>query len=397
MTKKKKKKVSLIYKITGVTFVGVAIIITLICVVFITAFRAAAYREVETLVTENIRHTRDNADAQLRERLLLLEYTGLGALPMMTAEVVDIDELTSYFQFMTGTMEDVELLFACSPNLWNGPGGFIAFGDGWRPPDDYDNRTRGWWIDAMEANGRPAFTDPYIDMITGDLVVTISQLVFDENGNPAAVMGQDITMGALDTMANELAVISGMQSFFIHRSGRYVTNPDSTLIMERDFFIFFCLEAIRDQVIDRSFFRTEGDLVISSEPMNTAEWTLVSVIPVASVFDTYANVVMMRAILIAGICLLVLMVALTLTIRIIIRPILIITNDLRDIAEGEGDLTCVITIKSKDEIGELAHYFNGTLEKIKSLIFNIKRSFRIELFQLFYEKINVVIHCFFCK
>ncbi|MCL2442598.1 MAG: methyl-accepting chemotaxis protein, partial [Treponema sp.] len=54
------------------------------------------------------------------------------------------------------------------------------------------------------------------------------------------------------------------------------------------------------------------------------------------------------------------------------RPIVKVTNTLKDISEGEGDLTHSIVIHSKDEIGSLAHYFNMTLEKIKKLVIVIK-------------------------
>jgi methyl-accepting chemotaxis protein len=47
-------------------------------------------------------------------------------------------------------------------------------------------------------------------------------------------------------------------------------------------------------------------------------------------------------------------------------------NTLKDISEGEGDLTRIITINSKDEIGSLAHYFNLTMEKIRNLVGTIK-------------------------
>ncbi|MDR2594688.1 MAG: methyl-accepting chemotaxis protein [Fibromonadaceae bacterium] len=56
----------------------------------------------------------------------------------------------------------------------------------------------------------------------------------------------------------------------------------------------------------------------------------------------------------------------------IVKPIVKVTNTLRDISEGEGDLTRTIVINSKDEIGHLALYFNKTLEKIKNLIITIK-------------------------
>jgi len=56
----------------------------------------------------------------------------------------------------------------------------------------------------------------------------------------------------------------------------------------------------------------------------------------------------------------------------ITKPITMVADNLKDISEGEGDLTRTISIKSNDEIGLLARYFNNTLEKIKNLVLNIK-------------------------
>ncbi|MDR1220672.1 MAG: HAMP domain-containing protein, partial [Treponema sp.] len=63
--------------------------------------------------------------------------------------------------------------------------------------------------------------------------------------------------------------------------------------------------------------------------------------------------------------------------RSIVKPVNKVAGTLRDISEGEGDLTKRIASKSsedrnKDEIGELARYFNLTIDKIRDLIVNVK-------------------------
>jgi len=57
----------------------------------------------------------------------------------------------------------------------------------------------------------------------------------------------------------------------------------------------------------------------------------------------------------------------------ITKPIVKVVDTLKDISEGEGDLTRTITVSSKDEVGDLALYFNKTLEKIKHLVLQIKK------------------------
>jgi methyl-accepting chemotaxis protein len=58
--------------------------------------------------------------------------------------------------------------------------------------------------------------------------------------------------------------------------------------------------------------------------------------------------------------------------RTISKPIVKVAANLKDIAEGEGDLTHTIPVHSQDEVGDLALYFNETLEKIKNLVVNVK-------------------------
>ncbi len=52
----------------------------------------------------------------------------------------------------------------------------------------------------------------------------------------------------------------------------------------------------------------------------------------------------------------------------VIRPIEEVTASIQDIAEGEGDLTRKISTEYKDEIGELAHWFNIFVEKLNAII-----------------------------
>ncbi|MDR2485783.1 MAG: methyl-accepting chemotaxis protein [Treponema sp.] len=57
----------------------------------------------------------------------------------------------------------------------------------------------------------------------------------------------------------------------------------------------------------------------------------------------------------------------------ITAPIKTVILMLRDIAEGEGDLTKKLAVTGKDELGIMALYFNETLEKIKKLVQTIKK------------------------
>ena len=56
---------------------------------------------------------------------------------------------------------------------------------------------------------------------------------------------------------------------------------------------------------------------------------------------------------------------------IVIKPISGVVAGLKDIAEGEGDLTKRLEASSKDELGDLARWFNTFLEKLQRIIKDI--------------------------
>ena len=67
------------------------------------------------------------------------------------------------------------------------------------------------------------------------------------------------------------------------------------------------------------------------------------------------------------------------SLNLITKPIAAVTNTLRDISEGDGDLTQSIAERGDDEIAELSRYFNRTLGKIRNLIITIKEQ-TVDLF-----------------
>lgn len=58
--------------------------------------------------------------------------------------------------------------------------------------------------------------------------------------------------------------------------------------------------------------------------------------------------------------------------RAVTRPIANTVSMIKDIAEGQGDLTRRLEIKNKDEIGELAHWFNVFIGNLEDIISRVK-------------------------
>ena len=52
----------------------------------------------------------------------------------------------------------------------------------------------------------------------------------------------------------------------------------------------------------------------------------------------------------------------------IVKPLLLVNSTLKEMAEGEGDLTRTIEVKSNDEVGELATSFNSFTERLRDMV-----------------------------
>ncbi len=79
-----------------------------------------------------------------------------------------------------------------------------------------------------------------------------------------------------------------------------------------------------------------------------------------------------KVIWIFSVIMLILIVSIMAIINIYVtRPLSGVVNNMKDIAEGEGDLTARITVSSKDEIGELGRWFNLFIEKLNGIILNL--------------------------
>jgi len=71
---------------------------------------------------------------------------------------------------------------------------------------------------------------------------------------------------------------------------------------------------------------------------------------------------------------LVALVVLFFVLRQNIKPLRRVTSMIKDIAQGEGDLTKRLVVQSSDEIGELAGWFNTFVEKLHAIIKDLKQT-----------------------
>ncbi len=94
----------------------------------------------------------------------------------------------------------------------------------WVPPKDYDPKTRDWFMEAMEADGKVIFTMPYIDAQTGNLIVSACRMLPDRQ----SVIALDVQLKGIQTMMRELTLNGKGYGFVVSDDGMIVAHRDES-------------------------------------------------------------------------------------------------------------------------------------------------------------------------
>ncbi|MHC6202520.1 methyl-accepting chemotaxis protein [Breznakiellaceae bacterium SP9] len=256
----------------------------------------------------------------------------------------------------------------------------------------------GAYVEALEEGdyytiprqtGNESILDPYLWPVSGkDTLLTSLAVPIKNNGRVVAVVGVDIALDQIQTIATAAksfgsditAVFSNNGTICAHfdpaRLGKNMADTEKDMAgpIMNDF-----TRAVKNGMplsweinspaLNSPMYIYTVPIHIgrSATPWNVAVGVMEKVI-MAPIYR-----MLYLSLLIAGLTILAVAVAAFFMARSISKPILFTVAMLKDISEGEGDLTKAIPIRSKNEIGEMSRYFNLTLEKIKNLIVAIKR------------------------
>ena len=90
--------------------------------------------------------------------------------------------------------------------------------------------------------------------------------------------------------------------------------------------------------------------------------------------DTATDSLVQQAVVMAIMDILMLVLLIFIVSRWVIKPLNELKEKIADLAEGDGDLTKKIDINSKDELGQMAGYINTFIDKLHTIISNLKSS-----------------------
>ena len=108
----------------------------------------------------------------------------------------------------------------------------FADGTGWVPPADYDPTVRSWYRQAVDSN-RIIITDPYLDGITGKMIISLA-MPYKEKGRLVGVVALDVDTSALSAFVVDKKILGKGFGILFDASGNVIAAPFEDWIMKEN-------------------------------------------------------------------------------------------------------------------------------------------------------------------
>jgi len=256
-------------------------------------------------------------------------------------------------------------------------------GSGWVPPADYDCTQRIWYKTAIEKN-RLIYTDPFLDMTTNKMVVSIARPI-SRDGKIIGVISTDINLGVITDVIQKADPIGNSYPFLIDSNNNIIihTNKDfqpkekelKNINKVLDGRYTKILEARNNkQAIMLKDYDGQNKYFIASQ-IDATKWTLGFAIPVSEFNKPLNNLIWSFAIVTIACLILAVMIAMFIGLKIA-KPIALLTNTINKIKDLDfthsNDIEFKKIAKSKDEIGTISRAVIALEEELQKVITSLK-------------------------
>ena len=315
-----------------------------------------------------------------------------------TAEIID-GRMQAFFQFLEGIARSQ--ILQNDDVSWIEKSGYLAneakFNNEIRELDIIDMSgceylPNGKTIDVSDReyfniakSGKKYFSEPYISRSDNSMIVTLTVPIYNYKKQIVAILSADLPGVWLSNNIKDVLVGETGYCYVITREGLTTAHKKIEFVEKRTNMI----EASQNDtsLVSLGNF-LKNATTASSDGIGQYIYKEKSYIAAFSKLSSTGRVVVVQApinefmgtvytlrysmIIIGGIILVVALAIVYLVAHRMVKPVKNTVLALKNISEGDGDLTVRLPIKGNDEITELSLYFNQTIEKIGTSIKNVE-------------------------
>ena len=363
---KEKHRFSLQNKLMIVFGALIFVVGTILTLIALRTARRAVGEKVETHLIDKATDTVEILDGRVTAFFQFLE--GIARMSVLYDSSYSYSEKISFLQKEATFNDRIKEL-----NITDKNGNFYYAGGSIRVND------REWFQKAL--SGKRFVTEPYIERTAGTLVTTFAIPIFDSAHTIVGVLSADIKALQLSEYISDIVVGKTGSCYILGLNGTVIAHKLESLVTDkanaqekaktdknRVSLATFEKTAIEIDEPSIGFYEYDGiNKIASYATMKTTDWTIIINAPVNEFMGTI-NELRLEMLIIGAITLAAALIVVFFVAYRMIKPIKVVVGALKDIAQGEGDLTVRLPVHGNDEVTDLSEYFNETIEKIGSSI-----------------------------
>ena len=326
--------------------------------------RKAVTEKVETHLIDKALDTAEVIDGRITAMFQFLD--GITRMPIIQDASVSYQEKMKHLAKETQFNTVLKELYIADPS------GIQHNIDG--TTEDY--ATDPWFAEGV--TGKNFIGIPDRDETRGNaLFIAFSLPVYDSNKNLIGVLGADVDGHWISEQIKDIVVGKTGYCYIINSDGTVIAHKDASIVdnfgnsqqrAQKDT-QFNSLATFEKQALQNSeaaigSYTYKGILNIAAHALiKTTGWTVIIKAPYHEFMGSVNT--LRRSLYAIGIAILgVTFIIVYFVARAMVKPVQTAVDALKNIAQGEGDLTVRLPVQGNDEITDMAEYFNETIKKI---------------------------------
>ena len=361
-----KKHFSLRYKLILIFGLLIVLATTIEGLLAVNTARKAVVEKIETHLIDKAADTATIIEGRITTFVQFLE--GIARMPILSDPSISNTEKLTLLQKEAAFSSDiVELDFSDLDGTVHSIDGDAQIGD------------REWF--KIARSGKTFISEPLISRTTQKLLQVISVPIYDNNHQIIGVLSADINGLWLSEQIKDIVVGQTGYAFILGATGNAAAHKNFDFVVNK----FNGMETGKKDKTFESVAKLHETAIYSTEPsvvlysykntvsiasytkMKSSGWTIIISAPVSEFMGT-VNTLRTSMISIGVVILLIALIIVYLVACAMVKPIQTVVTALRNIAQGEGDLTVRLPVTGNDEITDMAEYFNQTIIKISTSI-----------------------------
>lgn len=210
---------------------------------------------------------------------------------------------------------------------------------------------------------------------TGKLIVVFCAPIISDTNQFLGIFGMPFNASALTNLVNRVKIGDTGFAFMINQEGVLIAHPNQEYLLSLNLASEPGMKDMVSQMLSGTKsaepYAFKGvDKFAGFAPVALKGWSVALSQDTAELFAP-AKTIRNSTIIITVITLICVVIVIWFAAGSITKPINLAVASLKDIAEGEGDLTKRLPVSSKDEVGEMSIWFNTFIEKLQGIITEI--------------------------